>query len=102
VTIFAEVVNGITAYSLRPGEKIGQIDVREESRPLPEVVAEALASLTSIAGKLDSSVTSARQSTDRLDALGARLRRSLVLARSIADELKELDESMGPSTGGGP
>jgi len=42
VTIFAEVVNGITAYSLRPGEKIGQIDVREESRPLPEVVAEAL------------------------------------------------------------
>lgn len=67
-----------------------------------QVVAEALASLTSIAGKLDSSVTSARQSTDRLDALGARLRRSLVLARSIADELEELDESMGPSTGGGP
>lgn len=61
------------------------------------VVADALDSLTSIAGKLDSSVTSARDSSDRLSALRERLRRTYVLARLIADELEELDESMGPS-----
>jgi len=42
VTVFADVVNGIRAFSLRPGDKDGQVDVREEARPLPEVVAEAL------------------------------------------------------------
>lgn len=42
VTVFAEVVNGITAYSIRPGEREGTIDVRAEERPLREVVAEAL------------------------------------------------------------
>ncbi len=42
VTVFADVVNGIRAFSLRPGDKNGQVDVREEARPLPEVVAEAL------------------------------------------------------------
>src|SRR5690606_8202240 len=38
----ADVVNGITAYSLRPGEREGTIDVRAEERSLPEVTAEAL------------------------------------------------------------
>ena len=42
VTIFADVVDGIRAYSLRPGETDWKIDVHEEHRPLPEVVAEAL------------------------------------------------------------
>lgn len=42
VTVFADVVNGIRAFSLRPGDKNGQVDVGEEARPLPEVVAEAL------------------------------------------------------------
>jgi len=42
VTVFAEVVNGIQAFSLRPGEKEGTVDVRAEERPLPEVAAEAL------------------------------------------------------------
>jgi len=42
VTLFADVVDGITAYSLRPGEKDWQIDVRQEEKHLTEVVAEAL------------------------------------------------------------
>ncbi len=42
VTLFADVVDSITAYSLRPGEKDWQIDVRQEDRHLTEVVAEAL------------------------------------------------------------
>jgi len=42
VTLFSEVVDGITAYSLRPGEKDWQIDVRQETSRLTEVVAEAL------------------------------------------------------------
>ncbi|KXF75707.1 arginine deiminase [Paramesorhizobium deserti] len=42
VTIFAEVVNGIEAFSLRPGEKAGTVDVRAEEKHLTEVVAEAL------------------------------------------------------------
>jgi arginine deiminase len=42
VTIFANVVDGIQPYSLRPGEKPGTIEVRAERRPLTDVVAEAL------------------------------------------------------------
>ena len=42
VTLFADVVDGIIAYSLRPGEQDWQIDVREEKGHLTEVVAEAL------------------------------------------------------------
>lgn len=42
VTLFAEVVDGIATYSLRPGEKDWQIDVRQEEGHLTEVVAEAL------------------------------------------------------------
>jgi len=42
VTLFAEVVDGITAYSLRPGAKVGEIDVRQETDHLTEVVAQAL------------------------------------------------------------
>lgn len=41
-TSFAEVVDGITCYSLRPGEREGTLDVRTEEGTLPEVVAEAL------------------------------------------------------------
>jgi len=42
VTLYPEVVDGITSYSLRPGEEEWQIDVREEEGHLTEVVAEAL------------------------------------------------------------
>jgi len=42
VTLFPDVVDGITAYSLRPGEQDWQIDVREEAGHLTQVVAEAL------------------------------------------------------------
>lgn len=42
VTLFADVVDGITTYSLRPGEKEGEIDVRHEQGHLTQVVAEAL------------------------------------------------------------
>ncbi|MCG6113133.1 MAG: arginine deiminase [Paracoccus sp.] len=42
VTIFANVVDSIRTYSLRPGRKEQEIDVREEDGSLPEVVAEAL------------------------------------------------------------
>lgn len=42
VTLFSDVVDGITAYSLRPGAKAGEIDVRQETGHLTEVVARAL------------------------------------------------------------
>lgn len=42
VTVFADVVDKIQAYSLRPGERPGTVDARLEERPLPDVVAEAL------------------------------------------------------------
>lgn len=42
VTVFASVVHEIRAFSLRPGEKEGTVDVRPEEKPFLEVVAEAL------------------------------------------------------------
>ncbi|HLW29147.1 MAG TPA: arginine deiminase [Kiloniellales bacterium] len=42
VTTFAGIVDGIEAYSLRPGDKEGTIDVRLEDAPFTRVVAEAL------------------------------------------------------------
>lgn len=42
VTIFADVVNSVTCYSLRPGDRAGEIDVRQETGSLPDVAAEAL------------------------------------------------------------
>ena len=42
VTLFPEVVNQITVFSLRPGERDGHLDIRREKQPLVEVVAEAL------------------------------------------------------------
>ncbi|MEX2297192.1 MAG: arginine deiminase [Dongiaceae bacterium] len=42
VTIFADVVDSIAVYSLRPGEREWTIDVRAEERSLPMVAAEAL------------------------------------------------------------
>ncbi|MDZ4736062.1 MAG: arginine deiminase [Rhodospirillaceae bacterium] len=42
VTIFANVVDKIVVYSLRPGEREWTIDVRAEDCSLPEVAAEAL------------------------------------------------------------
>ncbi len=42
VTLFADVVDSITAYSIRPSDRNGQIDVREEKEHLTQVVAEAL------------------------------------------------------------
>lgn len=43
VNIFPEVVDSITAFSLRPDEsKPGGLDVRKETKPFVDVVAEAL------------------------------------------------------------
>ena len=42
VTLFADVAAKIVPYSIRPGEKPGTLDIREESRSLVEVAAEAL------------------------------------------------------------
>lgn len=42
VTVFPEIVQAIRAFSLRPGEKPGELDVRAETEPLLEVLAQAL------------------------------------------------------------
>src|SRR5690606_12626135 len=42
VTVFKEVVEGIRAYSLRPGEREGEISVTEEKLPFLGVVEEVL------------------------------------------------------------
>jgi len=42
VTYYPEVVDGITAFSLRPGEREGHLDIRREDGHLTEVVGEAL------------------------------------------------------------
>lgn len=42
VTVYADVVKRIQAFSLRPGEREGTIDVRREEQPFLDVVAEAL------------------------------------------------------------
>lgn len=42
VTCYPEVVDGITAFSVRPGEREGHLDIRREEGPLLEVVARAL------------------------------------------------------------
>ncbi|SDI33465.1 arginine deiminase [Paraburkholderia phenazinium] len=42
VTIFPEVVNGIRCTSLRPGERAGELDVRAETAPFLDVVAQAI------------------------------------------------------------
>ncbi len=42
VTYYPEVVDGITAFSLRPGEREGHLDIRREEGHLLEVAGEAL------------------------------------------------------------
>ena len=42
VTSFPEMANAIRVHSLRPGEQEGSLDVRTETKPFLEVVAEAL------------------------------------------------------------
>ncbi|CAB3751118.1 Arginine deiminase [Paraburkholderia solisilvae] len=42
VTVFPEIVDGIRSFSLRPGERDGELDVREETRPFLQVLADAL------------------------------------------------------------
>ena len=42
VTIFPAVTEGIRTHSLRPGKSDGRLDVRLESQPFLDVVAEAL------------------------------------------------------------
>ena len=42
VTVFPDVVDGIRAHSLRPGDRPGTLDVRSETRPFLEVVAQAM------------------------------------------------------------
>lgn len=42
VTIFPEVVDSIRTFSVRPGEREGTLDVRAETAPFVDVVAEAL------------------------------------------------------------
>jgi len=41
-TSFTEVAEGITCYSLRPGDKQDTIDFRQEAKPLFDVVADCL------------------------------------------------------------
>lgn len=41
-TVFPEVVDGIRAVSLRPGERAGELDFRAEAAPFVQVVAGAL------------------------------------------------------------
>ena len=42
VTVFPDVVDGIRVHSLRPGDRPGTLDVRSETRPFLEVVAQAM------------------------------------------------------------
>lgn len=42
VTIFPEVVDAIRCFSLRPGDREGQLDVRTEQQPFVDVVAQAI------------------------------------------------------------
>ncbi|WP_097461429.1 arginine deiminase [Mangrovitalea sediminis] len=42
VTIYPEVVNHIQAFSLRPGDREGHLDIRREDKPFLDVVAKAL------------------------------------------------------------
>lgn len=42
VTVFADVIDQVNVYSLRPGERDGTLDVRPEPEGLVSVVAEAL------------------------------------------------------------
>lgn len=41
-TLFPEVVDAVRVHSLRPGRRDGQLDVRTETKPFVEVVAEAM------------------------------------------------------------
>lgn len=41
-TVFPEVVDAVRVHSLRPGERAGLLDVRSETAPFIEVVAQAL------------------------------------------------------------
>lgn len=67
-----------------------------------EITAAALDELDAIARGLHSSVAAAETSDEKLSTLRTRLKRSAELAAAIARELEELDESLGPSVGGGP
>jgi arginine deiminase len=42
VTVFADVIDQVRVFSLRPGSREGSLDVRAESAPLVAVVADAL------------------------------------------------------------
>lgn len=42
VTIFPDIVDGIRVHSLRPGERAGSLDVRTETKPFLDVVAQAM------------------------------------------------------------
>ena len=42
VTVFPEMVDAVRVHSLRPGKRDGILDVRTESKPFLEVVAEAI------------------------------------------------------------
>ncbi len=41
-TIFPDMVDAVRVHSLRPGKREGQLDVRTESKPFIEVVAQAM------------------------------------------------------------
>lgn len=42
VTLFPEMVDAIRVHSMRPGEKLGDLDVRSEEAPFMQVLAQAL------------------------------------------------------------
>ena len=40
--VYPDIVNGIKAFSYRPGDRPGQLDLRKEEGTLPEVIGQAL------------------------------------------------------------
>lgn len=65
-----------------------------------QITSAALEDLEEIGSSLSSSIDAARSSNSELATLQDRLSRAAQLARRIAKELEELDESLGPSVGG--
>lgn len=95
-----EIRRGIDDLLTRVEETVALFE--DQRAQADEITAAALAELDAIARSLDSSVTAAETSDKKLSTLRNRLERSAELAAAIARELEELDESLGPSVGGGP
>ena len=85
------------------GEVEGLIDSLSERQAEALAIAErSRRELEMIARNLDSSVTSAEASSRKLSSLRDELTTSARLAALIAEELEELDRSLGPTVGSEP